>query len=129
MASSLQTCTHIKDYLASMDSAAPRRGQGRRMMEDKLKLYLWWKGKVSERKAGGKGPIALLKGRQGDIPVSEALKKDEERAKRAASRRRVRGGVPASAAGGSGTRRDTAPAPVLTVPIGDIEIKQDIATL
>ena len=133
MASSLQTCTHIKDYLASMDSDAPRGGQGRRMMEDKLKLYLWWKGKLSERKADGKGPIALPKGRQDDIPVSEALKKkDEERAKRAASRRRVRGGAPTNAAGGSGTGRDTAPAPVPTAPIGDVEIKQeaeDIATL
>ena len=51
------------------------------MMEDKLKLYLWWKGKLSERKAEGKGPIALPKTTEnGDNEVSEALKrKDRER--------------------------------------------------
>ena len=54
-------------------------------MEDKLRLYLWWKGKLSERKAEGKAPIALPKGRDDDTPISEALKKkDKERMERAA---------------------------------------------
>ncbi len=97
MASSLHTCTLIKDFLATMDADAPRGSQGRRMMEDKLRLYLWWKGKLSERKAEGKGPIALPKGKDNaQDEISEALKrKDREKQDRAASRRRVRGGAPA----------------------------------
>ena len=96
MASSLHTCTLIQEYLAAMDADAPRGSQGRRMMEDKLRLYLWWKGKLSERKAEGKGPIALPKGKdKGETDISEALKrKDKEKMERAANRRRVRGGAP-----------------------------------
>ncbi|KAI0763850.1 hypothetical protein BD413DRAFT_698917 [Trametes elegans] len=112
MASSLHTCTLIKDFLSTMDADAERGAQGRRMMEDKLRLYLWWKGKLSERRAEGKGPIALPKGKDnaatgpgarpgggGGDDVSEALKrKDRERQERALSRRRVRGGAPVAAA-------------------------------
>ena len=47
------------------------------MMEDKLRLYLWGKGKLSERKADGKGPIALPKAKDNYTPVSEALKKKD----------------------------------------------------
>ena len=127
MASSLHTCTLIKDFLGALDGDAPRGTQGKRMMEDKLRLYLWWKGKLSERKTDGKGPIALPKGRDDHTPVSEAMKKkDEEKAKRAANRRRVRGGAPtpAPAAG-----RDHASKPAT---VDDVEIKQeadDIALL
>ena len=79
MASSLHTCSLIKDYLAAMNADAPRGSQGRRMMEDKLRLYLWWKGKLSERKAESKGPITLPQGKNKDDDVSEALKrKDRE---------------------------------------------------
>ena len=70
------------------------------MMEDKLRLYLWWKGKLSERRAEGKGPIALPAGkkddangaqgaRQGGVNdgISEALKrKDRERQERSMNR-------------------------------------------
>ena len=52
------------------------------MMEDKLRLYLWWKGKLSERKADGKGPFALPKAKDNHTPVSEALKKKDEEMKR-----------------------------------------------
>ncbi|KAI0644351.1 hypothetical protein C8Q79DRAFT_141818 [Trametes meyenii] len=127
MASSLHTCTLIKDFLSTMKADAPRGSQGRRMMEDKLRLYLWWKGKLSERRAEGKGPIALPKGKDHSAPapprpqdeaISEALKrKDRERQARAANRRRVRGGAPAapvpsrdSAAGGQ---------------LGEVEIKKE----
>ncbi|KAM5544488.1 hypothetical protein V8D89_002148 [Ganoderma adspersum] len=111
MASSLQTCTLIKDFLDGLESDAPRGAQGRRMMEDKLRLYLWWKGKLSERKAEGKGPIALPKGKdEAESGVSEGLKKkDRDRQDRQAKRRRVRGGGPAvgpgrdeAASGGGG---------------------------
>ena len=97
MASSLHTCTLIKDFLDALEGDAPRGAQGRRMMEDKLRLYLWWKGKLSERKAEGKGPIALPQGKdQADSGMSEALKKkDRDRQERQAKRRRVRGGGPA----------------------------------
>ena len=96
------------------------------MMEDKLKLYLWWKGKLSERKAEGKGPIALPKSTEnGDNEVSEALKrKDRERQERQANRRRVRGGAPAVA-----PVRDKA---ATSKGLGDVEIKKeadDIAAL
>ncbi|KAM5544497.1 hypothetical protein V8D89_002157 [Ganoderma adspersum] len=113
MASSLQTCTLIKDFLDALESDAPRGAQGRRMMEDKLRLYLWWKGKLSERKAEGKGPIALPKGKdEAESGVSEGLKKkDRDRQDRQAKRRRVRGGGPAAgpgrdevASGGGGVR-------------------------
>ncbi|KAI0365205.1 hypothetical protein BV20DRAFT_954830 [Pilatotrama ljubarskyi] len=104
MVSSLHTCTLIKDFLSTMDADAPRGSQGRRMMEDKLRLYLWWKGKLSERRAGGKAPIALPQGQDrsrqggGNDGVSEALRrKDRERQERAMNRRRVRGGAPAAA--------------------------------
>ncbi len=126
MASSLHTCTLIEDFLDALDSDAPRGAGGRRMMEDKLRLYLWWKGKLSERKAEGKGPIALPKGRdQVDIGVSEALrKKDRDRQDRQAKRRRVRGGGPVvgsgrdEAASGDGGRGGGG-------GLGEVEIKKE----
>jgi DNA excision repair protein ERCC-4 len=85
------------------------------MMEDKLRVYLWWKGKLNERKQDGKAPFQLpdAAGRRqndeagrlysGDDGISEALKrKDKERAERSASRRRVRGGAPNLASSGNG---------------------------
>ncbi|KAI0742082.1 hypothetical protein C8Q80DRAFT_1110846 [Daedaleopsis nitida] len=128
MASSLQTCSHIKDYLAAMNAEAPRGSQGRRMMEDKLKLYLWWKGKLSERKADGRGPIALPQPKDKAVDnLSEALKrKDREKQERAASRRRVRGGAPAPA-----STRDAGARAAGRGTMGEVEIKQeaeDIAT-
>ncbi|KAI9064710.1 hypothetical protein FKP32DRAFT_1757286 [Trametes sanguinea] len=123
MASSLHTCTLIKDFLSTMDADAPRGSQGRRMMEDKLRLYLWWKGKLSERRAEGKGPIALPKGQDASRPkpddgVSEALKrKDRERQERAMNRRRMRGGAPAPA-----TRDRTASE---ALPEGEIKKEAD----
>ncbi len=71
------------------------------MMEDKLRLNLWWKSKLIERKEEGRTPFALpvknLTEKNGEGGISEALKrKDKERQARAANRRRVRGGAPAS---------------------------------
>ncbi|EJF60626.1 hypothetical protein DICSQDRAFT_87823 [Dichomitus squalens LYAD-421 SS1] len=120
MASSLHTCTLIKDFLHLLDADVSKGSQGRRMMEDKLKLYLWWKGKLSERKAEGKRPIALPKSTEsGDSEVSEALKrKDRERQERQANRRRVRGGAPVAAA-----TRDKMTAS--GGGLGDVEIKSE----
>ncbi|OSD00090.1 hypothetical protein PYCCODRAFT_1371782 [Trametes coccinea BRFM310] len=126
MASSLHTCTLIKDFLSTMDPSAPRGSQGRRMMEDKLRLYLWWKGKLSQRRSEGKGPIALPKGQDASRPkpddgVSEALKrKDKERQERAMNRRRIRGGAPAAAV--ASTRDRTASG---ALPEGEIKKEAD----
>ena len=122
---SLSTCNLIKDFLASMDADAPRGTQGQRMMEDRLRLYLWWKGKLSERKADGRRPNALPTGRNdGESDVSDALKrKDRERQERQASRRRVRERAPAVVT----TRRASGRA-----ALGDVEIKKeadDVAAL
>ncbi|KAI0628176.1 hypothetical protein C8Q77DRAFT_1203995 [Trametes polyzona] len=129
MASSLHTCTLIKDFLSTMDADAPRGSQGRRMMEDKLRLYLWWKGKLSERRAEGRAPFAMPKGKdasasgpgsgQGaDDGVSEALKrKDKERQERAMNRRRIRGGASAAPTP-SRSRSESG-------PLGEGEIKQE----
>jgi DNA excision repair protein ERCC-4 len=107
-----------------MDASAPEGSRGRAMMEKKLRLYLWWKGKLSTRKLEGKGPFGLpdksgdalntggyqkQKGlRDGDGDgVSEALKKkDQVMKERGASRRRVRGGAPAGGGGGKKEQKD-----------------------
>ncbi|KAI0819608.1 hypothetical protein BC628DRAFT_1401839 [Trametes gibbosa] len=130
MASSLQTCILIKDFLSTMKADAPHGSQGRRMMEDKLRLYLWWKGKLSERRADGKGPIALPQGkdkpatapgvsRQVNDDVSEALKrKDRGRQERAMNRRRVRGGAPAAPAPSTRERTESG-------ALVEVEIKKE----
>lgn len=85
------------------------------MMMHKLRLYLWWKRKLAERKQDGlpgfglpdssghggpnQGYECMYGSKEG---ISEALqRKDRERADRAASRRRVRGGAPPSSASSS----------------------------
>ncbi|EIN05331.1 hypothetical protein PUNSTDRAFT_54777 [Punctularia strigosozonata HHB-11173 SS5] len=127
MTSSSQTSTLLTEFLSSMDIDAPAGRQGRRMMERKLKAYLWWKGRLAEEKSasakGGPSSRPSTNNRQGSNTVpgtggtdglSEALrKKDREREEKRASRRRVRGGAPVNpikrdegardnAAGGSG---------------------------
>ncbi|KAL0961548.1 hypothetical protein HGRIS_006487 [Hohenbuehelia grisea] len=102
MSSSTRICSLITEFLSSLDPTAPRGAEGRDMMLQKLRLYLWWKGKLSERKRDGKSHFQMPDGRHRDLhqesqSLSEALKrKDKERADRVASRRRVRGGVPSS---------------------------------
>lgn len=77
------------------------------MMLRKLRAYLWWKGKMAEKKSDGKSPSVMPSGNAvgknifdamyADQEVSEALKKkDKEKAQRAQSRRRIRGGAPAA---------------------------------
>ncbi|KAJ6562354.1 hypothetical protein B0H19DRAFT_1144218 [Mycena capillaripes] len=115
MASSTRTCTLISEFLSTRDSAAAKGEQGRPMMMHKLRLYLWWKRKLAERKRDGlsgfglpdssghggpnQGYARMYGGKEG---ISEALqRKDREKADRAASRRRVRGGAPPSSASSS----------------------------
>jgi DNA excision repair protein ERCC-4 len=111
MTSSSRSATLLSDFLSTMDPDAPKGAQGREMMEDKLRLYLWWKGKLSERKRDGKAPFHLpdvnserqMDGFDQGEGLSEAMKlKDKLVKEKNASRRRVRGGAPAPAASGSG---------------------------
>ena len=93
-----------------MDPDAPRGTQGRQMMLRRLRLYLWWKSKLSERKQDDK-PQAMPdfvralsgvheKSTGKNDGLSEALrKKDQEKAERSARRRRVRGAPPVLASG------------------------------
>ncbi|CAL1710551.1 unnamed protein product [Somion occarium] len=119
MTSSVRTCQLLTEFLSTMDPDAPPGSQGCRMMEDKLRLYLWWKGKLAQRKQEGKTGFALPTGQKnptergaGDAEVSEALKKkDRERQARAASRRRVRGGGPAASSSREGELSSTASGP------------------
>ena len=102
MTSSPRTSQVLTEFLSTMDPDAPLGSQGRKMMEDKLRLYLWWKGKLAERKQEGRSHFSLPTGQKnqnergaGDNEISEALRrKDKERQAKAASRRRVRGGAP-----------------------------------
>ena len=86
------------------------------MMMKKLRLYLWWKGKLSQRKQDGKKtsfamPDATKNSfdKYGDLSdISEALKKkDKEKAEKSKSRRRVRGEAPAGSSSSS-SRADNA---------------------
>lgn len=110
MTSSTRTCNLLSEFLSSIDPNAAKGKQGRAMMMRKLRLYLWWKGKLSERKQGGKQLFGLPDSSGGSNKgynktygdgegLSEALKrKDRERAERNSSRRRLRGGAPPAAA-------------------------------
>ena len=104
MTSSTRASALLTEFLGSMDPTAPSGQQGRKMMEDKLRLYLWWKSKLSEdasKARDGKPPTPVRKEPDQELKngLSEALrKKDRDKADRIASRRRVRGGAAASIA-------------------------------
>jgi DNA excision repair protein ERCC-4 len=109
MTSTFRSATLIKDFLSTMDPSAPDGEKGRKMMEDRLRVYLWWKGKLGERKQESKARNAFPRAGQTQkdtfnwppgegMVLSEALKrKDKDKAQRSASRRRVRGGASPSA--------------------------------
>ena len=104
MTSSSRSSTLIKEFLSVMDPNAPDGAKGREMMEKKLQLYLWWKGRIDkheqDRKTQSTLPKNTSEARHGEeVGLSAALKhKDKLKADRSASRRRVRGGAPATAA-------------------------------
>ncbi|KAG6896228.1 hypothetical protein C0992_009623 [Termitomyces sp. T32_za158] len=115
MTSSTRIGSVLTDFLSNIDHDAPPGYKGRRMMLRKLRLYLWWKTKLTKQKHDGKSRVAfpdvstrndddIRKFPSGGGDVSEALKKkDEEKAKRAASRRRIRGGAPTAPQSGRDT--------------------------
>lgn len=107
------------------------------MMEDKLRVYLWWKGTLNERKHDGKAPFQLPDAARrhqndesgkfygGDDGISEALKrKDKEKAERSASRRRVRGGAPNSTSSGNGRASTLKPEAKDSV-VGEAEMRDE----
>ncbi|KAI0300476.1 hypothetical protein B0F90DRAFT_1810368 [Multifurca ochricompacta] len=98
MTASTQTSSLLSEYLASMDMDAPVGQRGRRMLEDKLRRYLYWKARLSTRPAESSSqPAPIREDPQGTNELNPALrKKDRDRAERTASRRRVRGGAPAT---------------------------------
>jgi DNA excision repair protein ERCC-4 len=67
------------------------------MMERKLRRYLSWRAKLAEIQSPNKKNDRSVTSNdaRGTTSVSAALlKKDQEKAKRAANRRRIRGGAP-----------------------------------
>ncbi|KAF9042328.1 hypothetical protein BJ165DRAFT_1349294 [Panaeolus papilionaceus] len=103
MTSSTRTCNLLTNFLDAMDHDAPPGMKGRKMMMRKLSEYLWWKQQAEKdenKKGGGDGGGGgwhATGSRNGDrnSEMSEAMKKkDKERAEKAQSRRRLRGGAP-----------------------------------
>ncbi|KAF8310984.1 hypothetical protein DL93DRAFT_2061523 [Clavulina sp. PMI_390] len=103
MAADQQTCTLIKDLLASPRQHAD--APGRELLENRLRLYLFWKKRlvdVDDSRKPGTQTQSQVKAssrpdNRGDGQMSEALKKkDAGRAFANQNRRRVRGGAPAS---------------------------------
>ena len=79
-----------------MNPDTPPEQRGRRLLEDRLRLYLYWKSRLATRPAETQPPSTTIhEDPPGEDGLSPALrKKDRERAERAASRRRIRGGAP-----------------------------------
>lgn len=99
MTATSQSATTISEYLTTFDRNLQPGERGRTMMERRLRGYLSWSAKLSEiqgsNKQNDRSGRSGIKGTQGATTISAALlKKDQEKAKRAASRRRVRGGAP-----------------------------------
>ena len=79
-----------------MDPNAPPGQHGRKLLENRLRHHLYWKARLSTRSAENQPPSANKRqSSPGDDELDPALrKKDRDKAERAASRRRVRGGAP-----------------------------------
>ncbi|KAF8186802.1 hypothetical protein BJ912DRAFT_453061 [Pholiota molesta] len=109
MTSSTRTCSLLTEFLSTMNPQAPPGSRGRGMMLRKLRLYLWWKRQLKDQKQGAAGVSMMPNSNGGAMDgfdrmfavedgLSEALKKkDREKAARAQSRRRMRGGAPTAA--------------------------------
>jgi DNA excision repair protein ERCC-4 len=95
MCSSDRTSNLVQDFLSTMDPMAAPGTKGRKLMEKKLRSYLFWKGKLgSEGKAASNSDPAKPPGVE-LAGISDALKKKDARNKeRQGSRRRTRGGPP-----------------------------------
>ncbi|KAF9652763.1 hypothetical protein BDM02DRAFT_3088779 [Thelephora ganbajun] len=97
MTATSQSAATVSEYLSTCDRNLQPGERGRVMMERKLRGYLSWRAKLAEIQGSNKQNDRADTNRhaQGTTAISAALlKKDQEKAKRAASRRRVRGGAP-----------------------------------
>jgi len=97
MTATSQSAATVSEYLSTCDRNLQPGERGQEMMERKLRRYLSWRAKLAEIEGINKqnDRTDTKKGTPGVSAVSPALlKKDQEKAKRAASRRRVRGGAP-----------------------------------
>jgi len=96
------------------------------MMERKLRGYLSWRAKLTEIQGTKQNCRTVTsKDTQGTTTISAALqKKDQEKAKRAASRRRVRGGAPDVS-----VSNRTGAVPVITVEEDTVNEDTSIAEL
>jgi DNA excision repair protein ERCC-4 len=97
MTATSQSAATVSEYLSTCDRNLQPGEGGRAMMEQRLRKYLSWRAQLAEiedsNKRNDRGDTN--KDAQRTSAVSLALqKKDQERAKRAASRRRARGGAP-----------------------------------
>jgi len=96
-------------------------------MERKLRGYLSWRARLTEIQGSNKQNhrTDTSKETQGTTTISAALlKKDQEKAKRAASRRRVRGGAPDAS-----VSNRTSSTPVITVEEDAVNEDTSIAEL
>ncbi|KAH7884060.1 hypothetical protein F5I97DRAFT_1897941 [Phlebopus sp. FC_14] len=133
MTSSSRSSALVSEFLEEMDTDAPKGKRGRKMMETKLRRYLYWKGKLAREKQNGKSQAASQAHRAGpdassgnapdsSIGLNEALKKkDKAKQQRSANRRRVRGGAPLS----SVSKQKASSQPKQAAPLDDGE---EIAT-
>lgn len=96
MTATSQSAAMVSEYLSTFDRNLQSGERGRAMMEQKLRGYLSWRAKLAEVQGSSKKKDQPeTKGVQGTTSISAALmKKDQEKVKRAANRRRVRGGAP-----------------------------------
>jgi DNA excision repair protein ERCC-4 len=139
LTSSPRTAGLISEFLCRMDPSAPQGQRAYKMLERRLRLYLWWKAKLGQRekmakeaKAQGRAapagsgafhmpqqPKDFDRGKKDGL--SEALKKKDAQAReKAASRRRMRGAapLPGSSRGtpAPGAEDDSVPAPQVPFP-------------
>jgi DNA excision repair protein ERCC-4 len=99
MCSSDRTSNLVQDFLSTMDPMAAAGAKGRKLMEKKLKSYLFWKGRLGSE---GKTIDNADPTKSTEVTgISDALKRKDARNKeRQGSRRRTRGGPPNSDAAG-----------------------------
>ena len=121
MCSSPHTCEVLGDYLNTLDRRKSRDVWGRRMMERRLRRYLWWKSKLNSADKSEKG-TKPMQGTPKPANVNEAgkvqsdrnrgafneaiEKKEALRKEKRMNRRRVRG---STLAGSSSTRSTPVP--------------------
>lgn len=115
MTSSVRSAQLLREFLAALDPDAPPGAQGRVLMREKLRAHLAAQAmrKAMQKRSSAPSAASTVRATaasnasagSSEGGISEALKrKDQEREKRQASRRRVRGGAPVVA-----VSRDVAP--------------------